>query len=877
MTPQADSLHDPPPLSETLGAPDHLAPSVLGGATASELRSERVASILDALADVVAAYDGEWRWIYLNPAARRLLAGVGVDPDTALGRAIWDTMPALRGSLFETETKRAREDSRVVEFEALSPATGRWRENRVVPGNDGTIITFSRDVTDRHLAIDRLRESEERYRALVEASTLMVWRTDRDGMIEDMPVWRELTGQTLEEVRGAGWVNAIHPEDAPLTGARWRAAVASRAPYESQYRLRMNDGSYRWFRARGVPITGPDGEVREWVGVFNDIDHAVRQEEGMRFLAEASAALNESLDERATLDTLARLAVDHLADGSMVTLPLAGGGWDHVATRSRDDDRTAAFAAETERRYPLPPSASSGYPRAIRTGEPELVSAEAFDHRVLPSIAADAEHLERLRRLDMYSAMVIPLVARGVTLGAITLVLHGPGRRRPFDAGDLALAMELGRRAALALDNARLYAAEREARAEAERAAELTRRLQEITASFARTLTIDQVAQTTLSHGVDALSARSGAVYRLDASRRTLELVGSREIADEGIRRYVSVPIDAPVPVAEALRTRETLFLGGRVETLERFPEATDANRHIVADAWVVAPLVHDGVGLGALALGFDGTRVFTPEERVLADALGRHCAQAMERARLLDAERMARREAEMANRAKSELLAKVSHETRQPVHATVGWVDTLALEIHGAMTDAQREALRRIKQNQSRLLSVLNDLLDMSRIEAGKLELHVAPVVVAEVIDSVESAVAPQFADRGIAFDFCRPPETLVAQADRDQLVGILTNLLSNAAKFTPRGGRVSVDCHAEDGKIALAVCDTGIGIAPEVQERVFEPFFQIESGFTRTTIGTGLGLAISREAARAMGGEITLSSEPGRGSVFTVWLPAG
>lgn len=833
--------------------------------------------MLDALSDVVAAYDASWRWIYLNPAARQLLAGIGVDPDRALGLVLWDTIPALRGSQFETETKRAREESRVVEFEALSPATGRWRENRVVPGSDGTIITFSRDVTDRHLAVDRLRESEERYRALVEASTLMVWRTDPTGMIEDMPVWRELTGQTLDEVRGAGWVNAIHPEDAPHTNARWTEAVAARSPYESQYRLRMKDGTYRWFRARGVAITGPDGAVREWVGVFNDIDQAVRREEGTRFLAEASAALNESLDERATLDTLAQLAVDHLADGCMVTLPVANGGWDHVATRSRDDNRTAAFAAETERMYPLPADAASGYPRAIRTGEPELVSADAFDHRVLPSIAADAVHLERLRRLDMYSAMVIPLVARGVTLGAITLVLHGPGRRRPFDTEDLALAVELGRRAALALDNARLYAAEREARAGAERAAELTRRLQEITASFARTLTIDQVAQTTLSHGMDALSACSGVVYRLDAARRTLELVGTRDVADEGIRRYVSVPIDAAVPVAEALRTRETIFLGERAEALSRFPEATDANRHIAADAWVVAPLIHDGVGLGALALGFDGPRAFTLEERVLADALARHCAQAMERARLLDAERIARRDAEMANRAKSELLAKVSHETRQPVHATVGWVDTLALEIHGAMSDPQREALRRIKQNQNRLLSVLNDLLDMSRIEAGKLELRVAPVVVAEVIDSVESAVAPQFADRGIEFDFCRPPTTLVASADRDQLVGILTNLLSNAAKFTPRGGRVSVDCHAEDSRVALAVCDTGIGIGPELQERVFEPFFQIESGFTRTTIGTGLGLAISREAARAMGGEIALSSEPGRGSVFTVWLPAG
>ena len=721
--------------------------------------------------------------------------------------------------------------------------------------------------------IDALRQSEERYRALVEAATQMVWTTDHEGQVVDMPFWRELTGQTIDEVRGSGWLTAIHPDDLPDTTDRWRAAVATREPYEAVYRLRLRDGGYRWYRARGIPVLNPDGSVREWVGLFNEIDRLVRRDEAMRLLAEASAALTESLDERTTVEALAKLAVDKLADGAMITLVRDGGRFEHVAARSRDGV-TAAYALETEQMYPLPVDSASGYPRAIRTGEPELVPEGAFDQDVLPRIAVDATHLERLRRLGMYSAMVVPLVARGNTLGAFTLVLHGPERRRAFDQSDLELATELGRRAALALDNARLFDAERRARTDAARAAELTRRLQEITASFARTIDLRGVAETTLSQGLDALSAESGVVYLMNPARNTLELVASRGMDAEIRAEFARVPLDAILPVTDAVREGEILYLGDRATILSRYPNAMPANRRVVADAWVALPIQHDGRVLGAIALGFRGEREFSITERALLDALGRHCAQAMERGRLLDAERDARDEAERANQAKSELLAKVSHETRQPVHATIGWVDTLGLEIHGVITEAQREALRRIKQNQLRLLAVLNDLLDIARIEAGQIELMLRDVAVESVVDAVESAVGPQMRDKSIRFHFAHPDPGVKVRADTDRLVGILTNLLGNAAKFTPADGAVEVDCEVRDREVLIHVRDTGIGIDSSMIDRVFEPFFQVETGFTRTTVGTGLGLAISREAARAMGGDVTATSTLGEGSCFTVTL---
>jgi signal transduction histidine kinase len=230
--------------------------------------------------------------------------------------------------------------------------------------------------------------------------------------------------------------------------------------------------------------------------------------------------------------------------------------------------------------------------------------------------------------------------------------------------------------------------------------------------------------------------------------------------------------------------------------------------------------------------------------------------------------------EAVRANRAKSDLLAKVSHETRQPVHATIGWIDTLDLGIYGELSPEQHDALRRIKQNQERLLLLLNDLLDMARIEAGKLEVRLGRVPLAEALESVEAAVLPQLRAKSLEYDSICDPE-LVLLADAAHVTGILTNLLSNAVKFTPVGGRVTVDCRVDGNQARICVADSGIGVPAALHERVFEPFFQADSGFTRTTSGAGLGLAISREAARAMSGDITIESEEGAGSTFILALP--
>ena len=243
---------------------------------------------------------------------------------------------------------------------------------------------------------------------------------------------------------------------------------------------------------------------------------------------------------------------------------------------------------------------------------------------------------------------------------------------------------------------------------------------------------------------------------------------------------------------------------------------------------------------------------------------------------RTVELERL-RTVADAANRAKSEFLTMISHELRTPLNAIGGYTQLLEMGIHGPTTPAQAVALEKIARSQRHLLKLINDVLDLARIEARQVQYATEPVVLRQVADAVLPMVEPQLAARQLqcAIDV---PTHLIARADREKVQQILVNLLSNASKFTPLGGRVTIDGFAApDGgdRVYLRVRDTGEGIARERQEQVFEPFVQVDASLTRRAEGTGLGLAISRDLARGMGGDLRARGGDGEGSSFTLVLP--
>jgi PAS domain S-box-containing protein len=245
------------------------------------------------------------------------------------------------------------------------------------------------------------------------------------------------------------------------------------------------------------------------------------------------------------------------------------------------------------------------------------------------------------------------------------------------------------------------------------------------------------------------------------------------------------------------------------------------------------------------------------------------------ERKQVEEALRRARDEAEAANRAKSDFLAVMSHELRTPLNAIGGYAELVELGVRGPVNDAQKQDLHRIQQSQKHLLRLINEVLSYARMEAGAVTYELADVDVAESVGAAEAMVLPQASARGITLEKCDCPPELVARVDAERLQQILLNLLTNAVKFTPPGGRIGIGVEPAHGDVAIRVWDTGVGIAPEKLQTAFEPFVQVGRGLNNPMDGVGLGLAISRDLARGMGGDLISESTVGAGSTFTLLVP--
>jgi signal transduction histidine kinase len=347
-------------------------------------------------------------------------------------------------------------------------------------------------------------------------------------------------------------------------------------------------------------------------------------------------------------------------------------------------------------------------------------------------------------------------------------------------------------------------------------------------------------------------------------------------------------------PNPESLTGSPNVIRTGKPELYREIPDellaagAIDAEhlrlmRELGLRSAMVVPLIAHERTLGALTLiGAESGRRYTDDDLELAMELARRAALAVDNARLHRAESEARHSAERANRAKSDFLAVMSHELRTPLNAIGGYAQILEMGLHGPVTTGQREALDRIGRAQRHLLGLINNVLNLTRIETGRVEYHIRPVMISSVLADLSSLVQPQFAARNIELVTQLPEHGGGAQVyvavDREKLIQILTNLLGNAAKFTPPGGRVQLELEetpADPRTATIKVRDSGPGIPHDKTEAVFEPFVQLERSLTSPTEGTGLGLAISRDLARGMHGELRAESVPGQGATLILTLP--
>jgi PAS domain S-box-containing protein len=337
---------------------------------------------------------------------------------------------------------------------------------------------------------------------------------------------------------------------------------------------------------------------------------------------------------------------------------------------------------------------------------------------------------------------------------------------------------------------------------------------------------------------------------------------------------------DNPTGVSNVLRTRRSELHPSITPELLAQSGASNEELRVIRElglrSVMVVPMVARDRIVGAITfISAESAREFTRDDLWLAERLAGRAALAIDNARLFEEARDARDTAEQANRAKMDFLAAMSHEFRTPLNAIAGYAQLLEIGLYGELTPDQREVLGRLQRSQHHLLGLVEQVLGFARVEAGKLELQRAEVVVNEVIAHAAEMMTPQLQAKSLEFVCEFDDPSVRVWADEERLQQILVNLLTNAVKFTGSGGHIRINCEVERESVCISVADTGVGIPPDKLETVFEPFAQLPQPREKRSSGVGLGLAIARDLARAMGGDLTAASAVGKGSVFSLTLP--
>ncbi|HEX8358764.1 MAG TPA: ATP-binding protein [Longimicrobium sp.] len=404
------------------------------------------------------------------------------------------------------------------------------------------------------------------------------------------------------------------------------------------------------------------------------------------------------------------------------------------------------------------------------------------------------------------------------------------------------------------MQNVRLYA-------EAQRSRDFVTRLQQVTAALSEALTPEQVADVVVHHGIQATGAVSGALVLLNDAGTEFETLRAEGLPEEVQARWRRFPADGPAPVCAAVRSGNPLYFESETGLAGAHPEFAKTAGALLGGSTAVIPLLEHPRPAGALVFRHAEWRPFSSSERELVQAIARQSALALERARLYD-------KAHRAVRTRDEVLSVVAHDLRNPL----GAISLYAHLAEDSVPEGERQNLRTIHGLVEQVDRLIQDLLDVSRLEAGQLRIDPQPVFPAELFDASAAMFPPAATANQVTFVTEAVGEPPAVMADRGRVSQVLSNLIGNALRFTPAGGRITLRAASGQNEVVFSVADTGPGIAPEHLPHLFDRFWQVEKS---SRAGAGLGLAIARGIVEAHGGRLWAESELGKGSTFSFTLP--
>jgi GAF domain-containing protein len=484
----------------------------------------------------------------------------------------------------------------------------------------------------------------------------------------------------------------------------------------------------------------------------------------------------------------------------------------------------------------------------------------------------ESKHIQQ--RMGTRTLLATPMLREGIPIGVIFI------RRtevRPFTDRQIKLLETFASQAVIAIENVRLFKELEERTRELVESVKEMKALSEVGQAVSSSLDLETVLETIVARAVDLSGTDCGVIYEYDEEAQEFNLRANHRMEPEAVEELRTARIKlgegatgqaalarAPVQITDTLGQRE-----GSVSRLRPL-----LNR-LGYRSLLTVPILRDHQIMGGLTVWRRQVGEFEPEVVNLLQTFATQSALAIHNARLFREIEAKGRELEAANRHKSEFLANMSHELRTPLNAIIGFSEVLQERMFGELNEKQAEYTDDILSSGRHLLSLINEILDLSKVEAGRMELELATFDLPLAIDNARTFVRERAIKHGINLDVTVDERLGEFVGDERKIKQILLNLLSNAVKFTPEGGRIGISARQTDGAVEISVSDTGIGIAPEDQGKIFEEFRQVGGDYAHKKEGTGLGLTLAKKFVELHGGKIWVESEVGKGSTFTFALP--